>query len=581
MRVRGLKSLVLGLAALAAATGVSHAAGPKIIVVKPDAADAAPAEVTKASVRATIYDRVTDPTTAAIRAILKNAGSEGSFLDKRDAAAVAEYYAEQGYAPGWTNDAGLTDRARAIIRRLAEAAEDGLDPRDYRTPSISLGQYARPTVAQLAEADVMLSEAIATYARHAYSGRLDPSRISSNFDYKPHLPDSVGVLSDIASADDPAAALAAYNPTNPEYVGLRAALAEARAKKASEEKPIIIPEGPTLKLGMSDPRVPLLRQRLKVAPPAVTPAPTPVSADASDPLAPPPDPASVYDATVVEAVKTFQTGANLKADGIAGKGTLAALNRIGADNIDTILVNMERWRWMPRDLGEFYVRVDIPAFKVDVIKDGMSIYTTRTVVGKAGNQTPIFSNAIDHIVVNPAWNVPASIATKEMLPQVQANPAALSGYEVFANIGGRFRPIDPTMVDWFNVDMRKIQIRQPPGERNALGSIKFMFPNAYAVYLHDTPSKSLFQRDFRAFSHGCVRVMDPMTFADALLVNEPSLNAAKLEKMKGGPERRVNLTQKVPVHLTYFTAWVGEDGTLDIRDDVYGHDARMKKALAL
>jgi murein L,D-transpeptidase YcbB/YkuD len=236
---------------------------------------------------------------------------------------------------------------------------------------------------------------------------------------------------------------------------------------------------------------------------------------------------------------------------------------------------------MPEDLGDYYVRVNIPNFNLDIYKNGKVFYTTRIVVGKPTNQTPIFSDEIEHVIVNPTWNVPASIATKEMLPQLQANPAALNGYQVFANIGGRFRVVNPYSIDWRNVDMRKIQIKQPPGERNALGSVKFMFPNPYAVYLHDTPSKSLFQRDYRAYSHGCMRVMDPWSFADALLTYDPNVNASAIQKLVGGPERQINLTRHIPVHITYFTAWVDDDGKLQVRGDVYGHDRRMEKALGL
>jgi murein L,D-transpeptidase YcbB/YkuD len=188
---------------------------------------------------------------------------------------------------------------------------------------------------------------------------------------------------------------------------------------------------------------------------------------------------------------------------------------------------------------------------------------------------------MEHVIVNPVWNVPASIAVNEMLPQIRQNPGALRGYQVYANIGGRFRAVDPFMVDWPTVDMRRIQIKQPPGERNALGSIKFMFPNPFAVYLHDTPSKSLFERETRAFSHGCVRVMDPWAFAEALLANDDNLTASGLKKMVGGREKRADLTFPIPVHITYFTAWVDEAGELQIRDDIYGHDRRIAKALGL
>jgi murein L,D-transpeptidase YcbB/YkuD len=246
-----------------------------------------------------------------------------------------------------------------------------------------------------------------------------------------------------------------------------------------------------------------------------------------------------------------------------------------------IIANMERWRWMPRDLGKFYVQVSIPNFQLDVMRNGTDIHSTRIVVGKVQNQTPIFSDQIEHIIVNPAWHVPASITKKEMLPAAQANPASLSGYEVFYNFNGRYRQIDPFSVDWYSVDVRRVQIRQPPGERNALGNIKFMFPNSYDVYLHDTPSKSLFQRDYRAYSHGCMRVMDPMAFADALLLDEPNFNAAKLKKMVGGGEKLVKLARHVPVHITYFTAAVDADGNLQMYGDLYGHDERIEKAFGL
>ncbi len=242
------------------------------------------------------------------------------------------------------------------------------------------------------------------------------------------------------------------------------------------------------------------------------------------------------------------------------------------------MANMERWRWMPRELGNFYVRVNVPNYNLDIYLNDEIAYTTRIVVGDTGHQTPMFSHEIEHVVVNPVWNVPSSIAVKEMLPQIRANPGALNGYQVFANFDGRFRPVNPWMIDWYNVDMRRIQIKQPPGERNALGSIKFMFPNPYAVYLHDTPSKSYFERDYRALSHGCMRVMNPWEFAEALLRFDPNVSVEQLRSLVGGRETRVDLTTKIPVYITYFTAWVDESGELVVRDDIYGHDARVEEA---
>jgi murein L,D-transpeptidase YcbB/YkuD len=326
----------------------------------------------------------------------------------------------------------------------------------------------------------------------------------------------------------------------------------------------MIAPGPVMKLGFSDPRVPTLRVRLGVPEPVDAPSP------------------KKFDEALAEAVKVFQEQAGLKGDGIVGRGTLAALNADADDHVATIIANMERWRWMPEELGDFYVRVNIPNFNLDIYRDDVVVHTTRIVVGKSTNQTPIFSDEIEHVIVNPVWNVPSSIAIKEMLPEIQANPvSALAGYTVYANINGRFQAVNPYMIDWRRVDMSKIQIKQPPGERNALGSIKFMFPNPFAVYLHDTPAKSLFKNDYRAESHGCMRVMDPWGFADALLANMPGVTTASLKKLVGGPERQVNLPQHIRVHITYFTAWVDADGKLEVRGDVYGHDARIAQLLGI
>jgi murein L,D-transpeptidase YcbB/YkuD len=283
---------------------------------------------------------------------------------------------------------------------------------------------------------------------------------------------------------------------------------------------------------------------------------------------------------VVAAVEAFQRASGLRADGIVGRNTLAAMNRRGAaaDPRQTVLVNMERWRWMPRYLGDFYVRVNIPEYELDIYRGGEVAYTTRVVVGKVGSQTPVFSDEMEHIVVNPDWNVPASIVRNELLPAVR-NGSGLRGYQVYANIKGKYRVVDPRSVR--NIDARKIQIRQPPGARNALGQVKFLFPNHYNVYLHDTPSKSLFERDTRAFSHGCVRVMNPWDFAEALLADSDQVSGSQLRKRVGGGESWVNLDRHIPVHITYFTAWVDGGGNLQVRNDVYGHDKRMEKALGL
>jgi murein L,D-transpeptidase YcbB/YkuD len=306
--------------------------------------------------------------------------------------------------------------------------------------------------------------------------------------------------------------------------------------------------GPIMRAGMKDARVVLLRKRLKIT---------------ANPDSP------VYDETVIEAVKTFQTQADLDVDGNVGPNTLAALNgekrearRPPADPIDTIIVNMERWRWYSRDLGNPHVIVNVPDYRLTLWNDNKVYWTTKIVVGKPSNATPLISAEMKFITVNPTWNVPPSIIENEYLPALQQDPDALDriGLKVEQAPDGTVR------------------IYQPPGAGNALGRIRFNFPNKFLVYQHDTPDKYLFKKDKRAFSHGCMRVENPLTYGEKLLslaLPKEKYTAAKLERMFGGSEININFPNNIWVHLTYQTAFVDEDGKLQFRDDVYGRDARM------
>jgi murein L,D-transpeptidase YcbB/YkuD len=499
---------------------------------------------------------ILDPQGAALAAALASAVDDGVLL-KRDAAGIAAFYQARGDQPLWVADGAFTPAALDLIARIQKAGEDGLDAADYVLPWTDVGLYLDDRAAKIARADLQLSQAVALYARQAYSGRVTPTEISANLNYTLNPPAAADVLALVSGSPDPVATLEAYNPPQPEFAALKAELARLRAGDEGESLPEVA-EGALLKPGMSDPRVPVIRERLQLASATVD--------------------ADLYDDIVVEAVKGFQSSAGLRSDGIVGKNTVSAMNQRGGDPTETVLLNMERWRWMPRYLGDFYVRVNIPDYNLDVYRNGEVFYTTRVVVGKTGSQTPIFSDEIEHVVVNPYWNVPVSIIRNEMLPSIRKN-GGLRGYQVYAKVRGKFRAVNPGSVNWRNVDARSIQVRQPPGARNALGEVKFLFPNQYDVYLHDTPSKSLFQQDRRAFSHGCVRVMNPWDFAGALLSGTDQVSAAALRKRVGGGESWVNLDHHIPVHITYFTAWVDDAGKLQLRDDVYGHDKRLAAAL--
>jgi L,D-transpeptidase YcbB len=257
--------------------------------------------------------------------------------------------------------------------------------------------------------------------------------------------------------------------------------------------------------------------------------------------------------------------------------TIAALNGGMAATKDDIVANMERWRWEPEEFGKFHVFVNLPEFRLRIMEDGAEKYTTRVVIGTPKHQTPVFSDEIEHIVVNPYWNVPASIATNEIKPHLLANPGYLDGQNMEMLAGGRV--VNASAIDWTSTNINNYHIRQRPGGGNALGQVKFLFPNQHDVYLHDTPSKSLFSRSYRAYSHGCVRVQNPMEFADALTKHEPGLSRASLEDMFGSKEAWVNVKNHIPVHLSYFTLRVDEDGTIRSYGDVYGANKKLIELL--
>ncbi|GLK57325.1 murein L,D-transpeptidase YcbB/YkuD [Methylopila capsulata] len=538
-------------------TGSVDAAGeakdePAAAPAAPDAEQAAPA--TPGPVEAI---HPTDPLQTAVTALLATDGAGQSLkMPAGDRAALIAFYAARNGSPLWLADSRFTPQADAARAKIASAADDGLDPKRYALPS----SPASSEPAVVARADVMLSAAALAYAREAWGGRVNPTTISRSIAAGASRFDAAAALVAISASADVATTLDGFNPPHAQFQALRKLLIAKRAERTEAPKQPLILEGKLLKPGVEDERVPVLRARLGLD-------------ERPGDL--------MFDDALAEALSAFQKTKKLPVSGLANRQTIRALNAEGrgADPTSLLVANMERWRWLPRDLGAKHVFVDVAAFELHIMQDGRSIHDTRVIVGKNSNQTPLFSNAIDHIVVNPYWNVPTSIAVKEMLPQLRRDPNYLAnrGYEVVVSDGKKTRVVGAGSVDWSG-NLRNVRIRQPPGERNALGNIKFMFPNDYAVYLHDTPQRNLFKLTSRALSHGCVRVNEPLQFADAL-IGDQGWSGEKLGKLVGGKERRVNLATPIPVHLTYFTAWVGADGALQTRSDFYGQDPRLKAAL--
>jgi murein L,D-transpeptidase YcbB/YkuD len=463
---------------------------------------------------------------------------------KGDRTALQAFYSGRHFKPLWIENQAPSLRAEAAIARLKNAETDGLDPDDYATPEFK--NLASPQT--LAEEELKLTVAVMTFARHAQSGRVHPWRISSNIDYKLPIPDPADVLAKIAATDDVPGTLDSFNPPHAGFKALKAKLAELRKQAAPEPEVIRIPDGRTVRPGMDDPRVPLLRKRLGLA---------------ND------QQSTLYDDSVFEAVKQFQEAEGINSDGMLGPNTLRALNGgvpRSVNRVDEIVSNMERWRWMPRELGKAYSMLNIPDFTLKVVRNGAMVWHTKVVVGKPVTATPIFSDEMKFITVNPVWNVPPSIIYNEYLPALDQDPSVMErmGIRVTSNDDG------------------SIRMYQPPGDRNALGRLRFNFPNKFLVYQHDTPDKNLFDKTSRAYSHGCMRVQDPLKYAEVILsIAGPKENYTqeRLRRMYGPEEININLSSPLPVHITYQTAFVDESGKLIIRDDVYGIDARVQAAL--
>ena len=471
---------------------------------------------------------------------------------KADRAGIEAFYSGRNYAPLWVGNNAANERAKAAIAYLGQADAVGLDPSDYPTPDF---KSASPDA--LAEAELKLTASALTFARHAQIGRIHFTRVGPDIQYDQNAPEPADVLAKLADGSDAAKVLDGFNPPQAGFKALKAKLAELRkAPVAVETKPVPkaepprvhVPDGKILRPGMKDARVVALRKRLDIP------------GDKDNPL---------YDDAVRDAVKTFQTESDINVDGDLGPNTVRALNgerkevrHASADPIETIIVNMERWRWLPRDLGNPHVIVNVPDYSLTLYNNDKIYWHTRIVVGKPNLATPMVSAEMKFITVNPTWNVPPSIIEKEYLPALEADPQALDriGLKLTQDADGT------------------IHISQPPGAGNALGRIRFNFPNKFLVYQHDTPDKHLFAREKRAYSHGCMRVQNPLTYGEKLLslvLPKERYTEARLESMFGGSEININFPKFVPVHLTYQTAFVDEAGKLQLREDVYGRDAKM------
>jgi murein L,D-transpeptidase YcbB/YkuD len=479
---------------------------------------------------------------------------------------LPRFYERRRFKAAWSLE-GLEQLQRAIEHSL----DEGLNPDDYHRRAISGFVLKLRSGAAgdelLAECDILATDALIRLAYNLYFGKADPEALDPDWNSVRVIEgkDPVSFFEEAVASGRISVALSQLAPQQPIYQNLKAALARYRGIAAQGGWPRV-PDGPTLRLSMKDERVGVLRRRLA----ATGDLGKEVGADAQ-----------VFDDAVQTAVKTFQRRHRLSADGEVGSATLGALQVPIERRIEQIRVNLERTRWVLHDVPASFVLVDVAGFEVFVFRDGKPIWRSRVQVGKPYRRTPIFRSKITYLVFNPTWTVPSGILSKDILPAVRRNPAYLAEKNLRV-IDHQGREVDPRGIDWsrYSGNTFPYLLRQEPGPNNALGRVKFMFPNKHDVYLHDTPSKELFERDVRAFSSGCIRVERPFELAELLLNDSQNWSLEKIQAAVDGKHTQtVNLGSPVPVLLYYWTAQGQPDGNAQFKTDIYGRDDAVLKSL--
>lgn len=479
-----------------------------------------------------------------------------------------KFYSERAFKLGWFKDNQIVPKANQMLNILKKSGEEGLNPKDYQIKNFDqlfadLKASAKGSAKFFAlekEIDVALSATYFAWASDYYRGTVVPKENKAiEWDVKSNKIKLHKALMTVLGERESKYPYADFQPLHPEYTRLKAALANYRKIKVAGGWPSI-PAGIKIKPGDNSPAVNILYKRL-IGSSADTTAHT------------------IYDATLASAVKQFQTQNGLKADGALGPETIKLLNISVDQRIKQIILNMERWRWIPKKFEPDYLLVNIPEYKLHVFEKGIEKINMKVIVGKTLNSTPIFSDRMEYIVLSPYWNVPMSIIQKELAPKLATDPGYLEhlDMEIVTNKG---TPVSASSINWSSVNESNFKyiLRRRPGPKNDLGDVKFIFPNSMDIYLHDTPNDELFNQTKRGFSHGCVRVEKPIELAEYLLRNKPGYDKSTiLEIISQRKEKQVALKQKLPVYLVYFTAWADESGQVYFRDDIYGHDKTLAR----
>jgi murein L,D-transpeptidase YcbB/YkuD len=489
--------------------------------------------------------------------------------------AVEGFYAGRKYEPAWFGSNGFAD-AESMVRAIKESGGDGLTPEYYHLRTIEdllgkayaiqeKGTFVDPGI--LVDLDLLFTDSFFTLARHLSEGCVNPLSFSPEWS----VAENTGISRVLANAIGKHSieqSLRELAPATPEYAELREALERYR-QMAKNDLQQPVPEGRLLKKGMTSARIPALRKRLAFL------------GDLEGQLGTAED---FFDIQLEQAVMRFQQRHGLKADGVVGPSTLQKLNTPVEERVRQLMVNMERLRWSNSGRGNRFLIVNIARFDLEVVEKGDVILSMKVVVGKPFLNTPVFRGRMTYLVLNPVWNVPDSIAKKEILREVKKDPAYLGkeNITVLRGWGDNEEEIDPDTVRWKSITPQNLyfRFRQEPGPLNPLGRIKFMFPNRFNVYLHDTPAKHLFAQNVRAFSHGCIRIEHPLELAEYALRGDPRWTKKSIiASIEEGSTQEVRLPRPLDVYIVYVTAWVDKDGSAQFRNDLYGRDADLYEAL--
>lgn len=493
--------------------------------------------------------------------------------------ALTRFYEERAFEPAWIGDEGPLPIADELVSALRAGARDGLQPDDYHASRIAIAiEEARrraaagqaPDLGSQTDLELLATDGFLLFASHLSLGRVDPESLDPKWVANRRDFDGVAALTR-GLEQGVASTLASLRPGQAAYESLRAAYRRYRDLAAAGGWSSI-PDGPKLEAGVRDPRVAALRTRLV----ATGELPPDGAVAAGDP--------ERFGEDVERAVRAFQRRHGLGVDGVVGPATLAALNVSAAERARQIRLNLERWRWLPTELGRRHVIVNAANFELDLVEDGEEVFTSRVVVGKPFRRTPVFSDRITYVVLSPYWHVPHSLAIQDQVPLQRRDPAYFGrvGMRVFRGWGDDAAEIDPASIDWNRLSGANFpyRLRQDPGPHNFLGGVKIMFPNRFNVYLHDTPARELFESSRRDFSSGCIRVEKALELTEMLLREVPGWDVARMRRsVERRREETVRLATAVPVHLLYLTAWVGPNRTVQFRGDIYDRDAPLAAAL--